>query len=216
MKTFKTLAFCLATGLVIASSCGNSNKVTAVSAQDAVLSNIAARKSVRAFLDTEVTEDQMNTLLRAAMAAPSGHDVRPWSFIVLRDKAQFDGIFGRENHNWRIFQKSPAIVVICADTTVAVKARKDPDEVASRRPNGTWRDDMGACTQNFLLAAEAMGLGAVWTACYPYPDRMDPVRKALDLPDNVVPYAVVPVGYPSAQFEPKDKWDPDRIHYGKW
>ena len=216
MKTFKTLALCLTSGLMLASSCGSSNKVTAVSAQDAVLSNIVARKSVRAFLDTEVTEEQMNTLLRAAMAAPSGHDVRPWSFIVLRDKTQFDGIFGHENHNWRMLQKAPSIVVICADTTVAVKAKKDPDEGSYRRPNQTWRDDMGACTQNFLLAAEAMGLGAVWTACYPYPDRMDPVRKALALPDNVVPYAVVPVGVPAYEFKPKDKWDPSRIHYDKW
>ncbi len=216
MKTIASMASCLAAGLMIASSCGNSGKVAVSNYENETIATIMSRKSVRSYQDKEITEEQMNILLKAAMAAPTGHNVRPWSFVVLRDRSQFKEIFGTENHNHRIFAKAPAIVVICADTTTVQKARKDPDEVAVRKPNGTWRDDMGACTENFLLAAESLGLGAVWTACYPYPDRMDPVRKALALPDHIVPYAVVPLGWPDAKYEPKDKWDTSRIHYGKW
>ena len=63
---------------------------------------------------------------------------------------------------------------------------------------------------------EAYGLGACWTACYPYPDRMDPIKKALQLPATVVPYAVVPIGYHDGTTQPKDKWDPARVHYNRW
>jgi nitroreductase len=82
--------------------------------------------------------------------------------------------------------------------------------------NGTWRDDAGAVTENILLAVEAMGLGAVWTACYPYHDRMDPVKSSLGLPAEVVPYSVVALGHPAGDDQPKDKWKPEKVHYGKW
>jgi len=75
---------------------------------------------------------------------------------------------------------------------------------------------MGAVTENLLLAVEAHGLGACWTACYPYADRMEPVKKALGLPATVVPYSVVPIGYPAGDEQPKDKWDASRIHYNNW
>ena len=70
--------------------------------------------------------------------------------------------------------------------------------------------------RSFLLAAEAYGLGAVWTACYPFHDRMDPVAAYLNLPGNIVPYSIVPVGYPAGDEQPKDKWNPERIHYNRW
>ena len=216
MRKIMTLALCLAAGVASLVSCGNSSKVTANSTDNEAIRNILSRKSVRSFTDQEITEEQMNVMLRAAMAAPSGRDIRPWSFVILRDREQYAGIFGDKNFNMRIYMKSAAVVVICADTTVVMKARKDPDTSMSIQPNGTWRDDMGACTENFLLAAESLGLGAVWTACYPYPDRYLPVKKALGLPEEVVPYCVVAVGWPDTQYEPKDKWDPERIHYGKW
>ncbi len=210
------LALCLAAGIASLASCCNSSKTAAGSLDNAAIQNILSRKSVRSFTDQQVSEEQMTVMLRAAMAAPSGRDIRPWSFVVLRDKSQYDRIFGDKNFNMRIFQKASAVVVICADTTVVMKARKDPDRSMSIQPNGTWRDDMGACTENFLLAAESLGLGAVWTACYPYPDRYESVKRELGLPSEVMPYSVIAVGYPDAQYEPKDKWDPERIHFDKW
>jgi nitroreductase len=82
--------------------------------------------------------------------------------------------------------------------------------------NGFWFEDCAAATENLLLAAEALGLGAVWTACYPMPDRMDPTIAALGLPDNVKPFAIVPVGFPAGDDQPKDKWKPENVHYDKW
>lgn len=179
-----------------------------------VLENILSRKSVRSFTEQKLTQEQIETLLRAGMAAPSGMNVQPWKFVVLQDASRYETVFGPENFNNRIYAQSAAVIVVCADTTVMRRPQEGGDPVAV--PNGIWRDDAGAATENILLAAEAMGLGAVWTACYPYKARYMPVKEALNLPAEVVPYAVVPVGYPAGDDAPKDKWDPSRIHYEVW
>ena len=116
----------------------------------------------------------------------------------------------------RIHIGKRVLVIFCADTTVTRPPRENPNAPAVTSPNPIWRDDMGACTENFLLAAEACGLGAVWTACYPFHDRMDPVAAYLQLPGNIVPYSIVPVGYPAGDEQPKDKWDESRIHFDKF
>ncbi len=179
------------------------------------LETIAIRTSVRSFTDQKVTDAQMEAMLRAAMAAPSGSNIQPWSFVVLTDKSKYEEMF-KGNFNLRIFKSAPALVVFCADTTVTRAPRNNPDAAPVTRPNGTWRDDMGACTENFLVAAASLGLGTVWTASYPYPDRYLPIKEALGLPATVVPYCVVAVGYPDKEVKPKDKWKPERIHKDRW
>ena len=179
------------------------------------IKNIMSRKSVRSFTDQKISKEKMDAMLKAAMAAPSGMNVQPWSFVVLTDKSNYDIIF-EGNFNLNIFKSAAAVVVVCADTTVTRVPREIEDNSPVTMPNRIWRDDMGACTENLLLAAESMGLGAVWTACYPYLDRMEPVRAALGLPLQVVPYSVIAVGYPAGDNQPKDKWKPERIHYEMW
>ncbi len=181
---------------------------------DTVLENILSRKSVRAYTDQKLTQEQIETMLKAGMAAPSGSDIRPWSFVVLQDPSKYEAIFGEANFNLRMYNASAAVLVVCADTTVTRTPRDGGDPVTM--PNGTWRDDMGAVTENILLAAESMGLGACWTACYPYKARYMPVKDALHLPATVVPYCVIPVGVPDGEQQVKDKWDPTRIHYEIW
>ena len=184
-----------------------------VSNVDAVMDNILSRKSVRSYTDQKLTEEQINTLLRAAMATPSGSNVQPWSFVVLTDPSDYETVFAG-NFNMDKFKQSAAVFVLCADTTVTRTPRGGGEPVV--QPNGTWRDDLGAATENLLLAAESLGLGAVWTASYPYEDRMTPAIEALALPDNVKPYCIVPIGHPAGDDKPKDKWKPENIHYDKW
>jgi len=76
--------------------------------------------------------------------------------------------------------------------------------------------DSALAGENILLAAEALGLGATWTAAYPYKDRMDIVRKTLNIPDAVIPMNVIPIGYPKGVDKPKDKYKPENIHWQKW
>jgi nitroreductase len=209
MRQIRPLAV-LTTFLALLVSCSPKETPKA----DTVLENILSRKSVRAYTDQKLTQEQIETMLKAGMAAPSGSDIRPWSFVVLQDPSKYEAIFGEANFNLRMYNASAAVLVVCADTTVTRTPRDGGDPVTM--PNGTWRDDMGAVTENILLAAESMGLGACWTACYPYKARYMPVKDALHLPATVVPYCVIPVGVPDGEQQVKDKWDPTRIHYEIW
>ncbi len=166
------------------------------------LDNIFERKSIRSYTDQPVSQEQVETILKAAMAAPSGMNAQPWRFVVVREQATKDKLAIGFN---KMIAKAPVVIVVCGKTTNKLGGT-----------NNNWTADCAAATENLLLAVEALGLGAVWTACYPYDERMNPTIEALGLPDNVKPYCIVPIGYPAGKDKPKDKWKPDNIHYEKW
>ncbi len=211
----KKIVLLMATAAMFCAACCNKQETAQADPAEAVMNNILNRKSVRSYTGDTIPADVMENILRAAMAAPSGRDWRPWSFVVLTDKSQYDSIF-EGNFNMQKFKESGAVVVVCADTIHMGPTRDNPDGPDVAQVNLLWRDDLGAVTENLLLAVEAYGLGACWTACYPYEQTMAPVKRCLGLPTSVVPYAVVPIGYPSTENTPKDKWDPARIHYNRW
>jgi nitroreductase len=71
--------------------------------------------------------------------------------------------------------------------------------------------DASAATENILLAANALGLGAVWTGIYPMTERVNAVKEALQLGENLVPLCTILIGYPHENPAPKDKWKPENI-----
>jgi len=160
-----------------------------------------------------LTDEQIETLLKAAMAAPTAMNMQPWSFVVLTDTSAFDKIF-EGNRRGEIYKKAAATVVFCGDTLATMRSRETGE--METRPNKFWVQDVTLSVENFLLAAKSMGLGAVYTACYPDYQLVGNVKKGLGLPDSVLPLCVVPVGYPADNPEPKDKWKPEKIHYNKW
>ena len=170
--------------------------------QQSALDNIFARKSVRSYTDEPVSPEQVETILKAAMAAPSGMNMQPWRFVVVTDQKVKDKLAVGFN---KMIAKAPVVIIVCGKTTNKLGA-----------PNKNWTADCAASTENLLLAVEALGLGAVWTACYPYEDRMNPTVEALGLPENISPYCIVPIGHPAGNDKPKDKWKPENIHYEKW
>jgi len=215
MKRILFLSAAVLSALLV-SSCGKKEAAAPSAGVDnETIRTIMSRKSVRSFTDQPIPAEYMETMLKAAMAAPTGSNIQPWHFVVLTDKSQYEKVF-ENNFNMRIFNSAAAVVVFCADTTVTRPPRNNPDGEPVTRPSGTWRDDLGACTENFLLAAESLGLGAVWTAGYPYSDRYASMKRELGIPDPILPYCAVAVGYPAGDEQPKDKWKPERIHYEKW
>lgn len=170
--------------------------------KQSALDNIFARKSVRNYTDEPVSPEQVETILKAAMAAPSGMNMQPWRFVVVTDQKVKDKLAIGFN---KMIAKAPVVIIVCGKTTNKLGA-----------PNKNWTADCAASTENLLLAVEALGLGAVWTACYPYEDRMNPTVEALGLPENISPYCIVPIGHPAGNDKPKDKWNPENIHYEKW
>ena len=164
------------------------------------LKTILSRKSVRNFLDKEIPKEVINDLLRAGMAAPSSRDRRPWHFIVISDKSLLSTLGGQLPTASCLKDANKAIVV-CGDIELS---------------DNCWFLDCSAAAQNILLTAESMGLGAVWTALYPYDDRSAIVNDALQLPENIKPLTIIPLGYPMGTHTPKDKYDESRVHQNKW
>lgn len=176
------------------------------STAEVVLSNILQRKSVRAYTDDPITREQIDTLLLAGMAAPSAKDLRPWKFVVVDERAAMDTLAAKLPYA-KMLTEAVAAIVVCGDLSVT-------DDKGN--PAKLWVYDCSAVTQNILLQAEAMGLGAVWTATHPYEERMEPVSAALSLPDHIVPLCVIPLGHPKGDPQPKEKYDSSNIHFNKW
>lgn len=174
---------------------------TLINESDIILKNIHNRKSVRKYTDQFVPDSLINTILRAGMAAPSGHDARPWQFIVTRDKEIMKKL--RANLEWaRGLDYSTVAIIVCGDMRKVNPINKE-----------FWITDCSAATENMLLATEALGLGAVWSTLYPGEDRMQHARNVLKLPDYIMPLCILPMGYPAEETKPKDKYDPDCIHW---
>lgn len=167
-------------------------------------SNILTRVSVRRFECQSLTDDLLSALLHAAMAAPSGVNKQPWEFIVVDDR-ELLGELARALPYAKMAAQAPAAIVVCG----AIERFLDGDDA------NLWEQDCSAASENILLAAHALGLGAVWTCLYPHSDRMDTVSRLLNLGDGLVPFNLIPVGYPLAEHAPMNKWRPERIRFNR-
>lgn len=170
-----------------------------------VLENIHNRKSVRNFTGEPVTKACLLVLLKAGMAAPSARNRQPLGFVAITERKILDALGAGLPYTKMLF-KAGAAIIICGDTTVDLQ----------QGATDLWYQDAAASTQNILLAAEAMELGAVWSALYPYPDRENHARIILKLPSQVIPFSVVPVGHPTGIDQPKDKFKAEKIHWETW
>jgi len=168
------------------------------------LSIIHSRKSVRNFTGESVTQNEIDILLKAAMAAPSAVNCQPWEFIIVTDRKTLDAL-GNVLPFAKMIFKAGAAIIVCG---VPAKAHRQMDEYAVI--------DSTLASQNILLAAETIGLGAIWTAAYPYPDRMNSVKAILNIPANIIPLNVIPIGHPTGEDKPKEKFNSGKIHREMW
>lgn len=169
------------------------------------LKTIFSRKSVRSYTGEAVADDTLRLLVKAGMAAPTAVDRRPWDFIVITDQAILMKLADVLPYARMVKEAAAAIVV-----TGNLDQQFDGHDALF------WIMDCSAATENILLAAESMGLGAVWTAVYPAEERVAAVRKILEIPDNVIPLNLIPIGVPAGKEKPKDKFNPDKIHLNQW
>lgn len=200
MKTHILSIALAALTLTIMNSCSNPGTSTA----DAVLENIHNRKSVRQFTSEPVSAEHTETMLRAAMAAPTAVNHQPWRFVVVTEREQLDAMSEILPYA-KMLRQAPLAIIVCGETTWF-----------DGKENPYWQQDCSAAVQNLLLAAEALGLGAVWTGVYPNMELARPLGEFLGLPGNVQPLCAIPIGHHDGTTQPKDKWKPENIHYGKW
>jgi nitroreductase len=166
------------------------------------LNMILSRRSIRKYTREPVNEDQIETLLKAAMSAPSAGNEQPWHYIIIRDRDILDSIPSFHPHSFMIRDALVAILV-CADTRL-------------QKYKDYWVQDCSAATENILLAANILGLGAVWLGIYPLEERVEGFRKLLGIPEHVIPFSLIPVGYPDEIKLPSDRFDKTRIHKNEW
>ncbi len=167
-----------------------------------ILTAIHSRRSVRAFTGDPVSEDDIRVLLEAAMIAPSAGNARPWSFVVIDDKA----LLGRApeiNPYAGMAPQAPLGILVCGD-------------ISRERYPGYWVQDCSAAIQNILLAAVGLGLGAVWTGIYPMQDRVAGFRDLCRLPENIFPLGLVVIGHPKTEQNPQNRFEADKVHRNRW
>jgi nitroreductase len=165
---------------------------------------IHSRKSVRNFTGEGVTAKQLDILLHAGMCAPTAVNMQPWAFVVITNRSTLDSLADGLPFA-KMLYKAGAAIIVCAIPEKAYDKRTEYAII-----------DCSLASENILLAAEAIDLGALWTAAYPYEDRAGYVRKVLNIPDDIIPLNVIPIGHPTGEDQPKDKYKPENIHWEKW
>lgn len=170
------------------------------------LEMISRRRSIRKYRDKEIDYDKIDVLLRSAMYAPSAINEQPWHFIVVKDNSSLQELSEILSYG-KMLSQAAAAIVVCADKNLC-KTKED-----------FWVQDCSAATQNILLAATAMGIGSVWLGVYPNEDRVKAISDYFGVPDNVVPFNVISLGYPreeGALKEVPERFKKERVHYNEW
>ncbi len=163
---------------------------------------ILERRSIRKYKDKKISDDIVEELLKAAMAAPSAANEQTWQFVVLRDKETMKKITKVHDYSKMLLEADVAIVV-CGDKSKELV--KD-----------FWVQDCSAATENILIEAQDKGLGAVWLGVYPMKERVDGIKEILKLPEEIIPLSVISMGYPNENKKPSDRFNKERIHYDRW
>ena len=166
------------------------------------MDNILSRRSIRKFLDKPVSDEQITAILRAAMSAPSAANLQPWEFIVVKDKELLSQV--PEIHPYaKMAAEAPVSILVCCDTSKKVR-------------EGFWIQDLSAASQNILLAANSLGLGSVWCGIYPNEERTKAFQDLFEMPSDVYPLNIIPIGYAAEKKDPADRFEEERIHIDYW
>ncbi len=162
--------------------------------------NLFARRSIRQFTAEPVSAEDTDLLLQAAMAAPSASNRRPWHWVTVTEADTRTAL--AEAHPYaKMLMQAPLCIVPCGDPAVS---------------EAYWIQDLAAATENILLAATGLDLGAVWCGVTGRPERVEAVRRLLGIPEGIVPFALVGVGHPAEAKEPRTQYDATRVHRERW
>lgn len=169
-----------------------------------MINAIFKRRSVRSFLAKELEPEKIEILLRAGMQAPSACNTQAWEFIVVNDRSILDKI--AENHSFaKMCREAPAAIIVCAC----------PGKQGGTS-EGFFPQDCAAVTENILLQAVDLGLGAVWCGVYPKKNLISSMKELFGIPDDIIPFNIIAVGYPKTEPVAVDRFDPSKIHYNKY
>lgn len=167
-----------------------------------MIKTIFKRRSVRKFKDEPIQDEELGLLLQCAMAAPSANNLKSWHFVVVT-KREYLNQLGEIHPHGKMLAQAPAAILICGD-------------ILLQPTIGYLALDCAAATQNVLLAATALKIGSVWLGVYPREQRMNDIKALLNIPEHIVPIALVVLGYADEKKASNNPWTPEKIHYNKW
>ncbi len=166
------------------------------------LEALYTRRSIRQYQSTPVEEEKIEAILCRGMMAPSAGNQQPWHFIVIKDKKMLATL--AEVHPYaKMVVHAPAAILACGDLSL-------------ERHKGVWVQDLSAATENMLLAAHSLGLGSVWLGVYPREERVAAIAKLFQLPEHIIAFSLIPIGYPAEVKESKSRYDLTRVHRENW
>ena len=166
------------------------------------MNTIYARRSIRKYTIDPVSDENLTRIIKAGMNAPSAGNEQPWHFVIIRDLEILNAI--ADFHPFaQMAREAPAAILVCG-------------EPGLEKHKGMWVQDCSAATQNMLLEITDMGLGGVWVGIFPREKRMDGIRELLNMPGDIIPFSLIPVGHPGEKKQSNDKFLPERIRVNKW
>ncbi len=167
-----------------------------------MMREIYERRSIRKYTTKDIEDFKLKKLLEAGAAAPSAHNEQPWHFIVIKDRERLNKL--AEIHPYgKMLRDAPLAVAVCGD-------------LDKQKDYNYWVQDCSAATQNILLEAVSLGLGAVWLGIHPNPNIEPAVNKFLDLPENVKTLSVISLGYPAEHKDSKTRLKEEIVHQESW
>ncbi len=168
------------------------------------LEAIATRRSVRSYTDQKVSEEQIQTILKAAMQAPSAHNKQPWEFVVVTEKEKIANVTPNIAKYAPYAKNAPLAILTCYDSQ-------------KEKSIAYGMQDLGAVNQNILLAVHALGLGAVWTGVTPEDEKeVAAWKEYFKLPAHIIPVSYVLIGYAKKQPEQKYYYAEAKVHRNEW
>lgn len=163
---------------------------------------IFSRRSIRKYKNQEVSDEQLELLLRAGMSAPSAMNSQNWEFIVIKNREHLIKL-SELNPYHQMLKESALAIVVCGDLNKILGEEY-------------WQQNCSAAAQNILTMANSLGLGAVWLGVAPYEDKMQRLIDNLSLPENIKPLNIISIGVPDEFKSPNNNFDEKKIHYEKF
>lgn len=170
--------------------------------EDDKMNAIFTRRSIRKYKNEPISDEQLEILLKAGMSAPSAMNSQNWEFVIVRDKNHLSKL-STLNPYHQMLKDSALAIVVCGNTSKILG-----DEY--------WIQNCSAATQNILIQANEMGLGAVWLGVAPYEEKMKKISDNLNLPDYVKPLGIISIGVPDEFKQPQNNFSLEKIHYEKF
>ncbi len=171
------------------------------------LTNIFSRKSIRRFEDRPISQEDLHTILEAAMSGPSCADTKDWQFIVVDDKEFLAKMADCNGRPAQLLKEAPCAILICGDLDKAF-------------PGGPeyWVIDGAIAGQNITLAARALGIGSVWLGTWPQMNRVEGQKELFGLPDSIVAHSIIALGYSAetAKTAKREHYNEEVVHYNQW